>query len=115
MNNFQIRKIDINESNVKIFTEKFASGVSLSTLTNQLLEKYFKEKIIELDDNNFKCISSLSAKQNTTPSKVVNLILESYEWAIEETPKQRITLDLNKKNLKTSKKVKQVTNVITQF
>lgn len=112
---YQKKSIDINESNVKIFTERLASGVSLSAFTNQLLEKYFKEKIIELDDNNFKSISILSAKQNTTSANIINAILESYEWSIEETPKQRITLDLNKKKLKISKKTKQSTNVITQF
>lgn len=114
-NYYQKKSIDINENNVKIFTERFASGVSLSAFTNQLLEKFFKEKLVELDDINFRAIGNLSVNRNTTPTQVVNLILESYEWTIEETPKQRITLDLNKKKVKPLKKVKQMANVITQY
>lgn len=112
---YQTKRIEINESNVQSFYERFGPNASPQPVTNQLLEKYFKGKLVEIDDNNFEMIMELSKKQKSTTGKIINFILEAYEWAIETTPKQRITLDINKKKIKPIKKVKQQANVITQF
>lgn len=110
---FQTKHIEINPSNVKIFLERYANGISLQPFVNSLLEKYFAGRIVEMNDHNYSVMIALSHKLNEPPERAVNLALESVEWGLDETPKPRIQLDVNKKKIKAGKKIQ--VNKITNF
>ena len=98
MSGYQTKKIDINEYNVKLFTEM--NGGSLQPFVNAMLEKYFLGKLVELNDENFNKIKSISGQMKTTFSQAVNDALEPFEFDVKETPKIHITLDQKKKTIK---------------
>lgn len=112
---FESKRIDVNEFNAKIFTERYGSSMSCTAFTNQLLEKYFSGRLVEIDDHNYKVMRALSEKINNSIEKTVNLALESVDWSPDETPKPRITLDTGSKKVKPQKKVKQGINIIKDF
>lgn len=112
---YQTKKIEINESNVKIFTERYASKVSIQPFTNQLLEKYFSGRLVELDDQNYKIMNELSVKLKSTIQKTANSALEAVDWSFDESPKPRVLLDTNGKKVKPIKKFKNQINIIKDF
>jgi hypothetical protein len=86
------RKINIDSLNVKLFIETIGSQETLTRFVNNLLEKYFQDRIVELTENNFNDMNDLSHRVNKPLSYVVNLCLSSAEFKVNKMEKAKVEI-----------------------
>lgn len=89
---YEPRKINIDSLNVRLFLEKFGSQETLTRFVNNLLDKYFQERIIELVENNYADLKDLSGRMNRALAYVVNLCLSSAEFQIIKMEKTKVAI-----------------------
>lgn len=76
---------------------------SITGFVNNILEKYFEERLLELNDKNFQMIKELSIKMNKPMAEMLNLCLDAVKFEYQEIEKPVVPIKKIKSNIKIKK------------
>ena len=106
---YEVKRIQVTSLNIKKYYENNIEQ-SLQPFVNKVLEKFFNGTLVEITNGNRKQVEDLAVSLNCTNQEAINHIFNSYQFIVDDTPKQKIKLDRNVKKFKTKK-----INRITEF
>lgn len=76
--------------------------LNVSGFVNEVIEKFFNGKLVELDDENKKMVQRLGARANKSNYQIVNRCLSVAEFRLTEIEKP--VIELNEPEVKVKKK-----------
>jgi len=94
MSGFNNKRVDIYAHNIK---SSVTFEPNTTKLANDLFEKFFSGKLVELSEKSTEILKDLSKKIDQPPEEVLRILLEDTIFEIKEPQKPVITLSKGKK------------------